>query len=836
MNKDYQSRLEQMKKELDERRQMLNSGIHQRQQQFRDEMERRRRVLLGQADSDVPQEPQVVPLTTEQQTNSIITEQQESPEPSYLKLKHYDGLEEDSKTKIGNFERLCATTYHIEPGRKDYNDIDSAPLINLLTGIIEIELNAALYQWAKRGEPDFGEKNKDHATLGQWFVKLQQVRRRLASSFTNIDATIDFLEAIKDMRNDVSHGEVIKINDFYRFFYRNFIPFYKESIPDLIRIKRGWSNDAFKNLSGDNKIIKEENSIDNFDFLKKFTPEDNEYLQSINGIFDEEQELLSSRESTSKRHADGIIFTDTSVLSSKYGVGRGKVLEILNDFISVNRQYRIKWFLLDVVEWQSDLGERTWMDYSDVLQEFMVKKGIAPSPKLSLFIVGGNDVIPQPAERNLCARPGEEDEDIVYADFFYCFYGKLPKDFLDYNKARCNVARLPLEMGQMKTTIEEDLSNYFLASNRAMACGGIKIGNATMTTNVDWIPASREMSHNLPIPHIEDVDGETMDGMYLSPGVTENMGDDLRNRYYQSLKAADMLVFNLHGSRDPKRSGFYSSELAFSIEMLSKSSAPVFNTTACWGARYVNYRREDSMLLNALYNSNVLLYTGASVAAIGKCGNYQYDSSWRIRPAAYSESLLCRFAEYQCIGILPAGEAFLKAKCDYYNTSRAVENDEWSLGTLLMFNLYGNPQLRTKPDNIAISALQNEDGSKKADRDTLKLPYRKMQRKVVMNQEQSHGLSAKMMGQKESLMDKVRGLVNSNLYSIHQTMAENLYAQMGLSPRELLCVEEYSTQDTCGITVRGFLYNYRRELGGTSYSVCVMVDNCGKIIDAIEKK
>ena len=99
------------------------------------------------------------------------------------------------------------------------------------------------------------------------------------------------------------------------------------------------------------------------------------------------------------------------------------------------------------------------------------------------------------------------------------------------------------------------------------------------------------------------------------------------------------------------------------------------------------------MLLSAIYNNGVLLYSGACVPALGKCGNFQQDDTWSIQPAAYSETFMARFAQYQCIGAMSAGEAFLKAKCDYYNSSRGIEEDEMILGTVLMFNLYANLRL-----------------------------------------------------------------------------------------------------------------------------------------------
>lgn len=370
---------------------------------------------------------------------------------------------------------------------------------------------------------------------------------------------------------------------------------------------------------------------------------------------------------------EGIIMTDTAIMAKKYSASREEVLQILTDFITANAEFGIDWHLLDMADYQHDLGEATWMDYSDVLQQYIKDEGILAGPHLSLFIIGGNDVIPQPTEDNPCYSPSPWSdgtyEDRVHADFYYCFYGQLPFEFMDFNKARCNVARLPLETGQMHTTIEDDLQAYFNISNMVTEEDGIDIGRAVMTSNSDWIPASREMSRNLPTEHMDNEENVVLDNMFLSPSIMVNMPEELRHVYYGKLADADMLMFNLHGACDPEASGFYSQDLAFSIDMLKESNARVFNTVACWGGRYINYNRNQSMLLSAMYGGGVLLYSGSCVPALGKCGNFQSDGTWRIQPAAYSETFMARFAEYECIGKMSAGEAFLKAKCDYYNMS-----------------------------------------------------------------------------------------------------------------------------------------------------------------------
>ena len=526
---------------------------------------------------------------------------------------------------------------------------------------------------------------------------------------------------------------------------------------------------------------------------------------------------------------EGIIWTDTQVLAQKYGINRQAVLNIIEGFVNANDDMNLSWFLLDMADHQHELGEATWMDYSDVLQQFIKDTSIAPGPHLSLFIIGGNDVIPQPSEANPCSS-GTDYDDRVYADFYYCFYGKLPLDFLDFNRARCNVTRLPLETGQMHTSIEEDLQAYFNISNMISEDGGIKIGRAVMTSNYDWIPASREMSRNLPTEHMDNEDEVVLDNMFLSPSIMADMDEDLGSLYFEKLLESDMLVFNLHGACAPEDSGFYSNGLAFSIDMLKKSNARIFNTVACWGGRYIKYKREQSMLLSAMYGSGVLLYSGSCVPAMGKCGNFQNDQTWCIQPAAYSETFMARFAEYECLGTMTAGEAFLKAKCDYYNTSRQIEEDEITLATVLMFNLYGNPKLRTQPDTEAFGDIQPEDGSK-----IVRIPFRKMKRQTVMQKGQGSSKFS-IFNSQSSILNEVRGLVDSNLRLIHDSIVQNLYQQLGLEPRELFSVERYETIDANGQPEKGYLYNYDKRIGPIQSKIRAKVDERGRLIDAIQTK
>ena len=158
------------------------------------------------------------------------------------------------------------------------------------------------------------------------------------------------------------------------------------------------------------------------------------------------------------------------------------------------------------------------------------------------------------------------------------------------------------------------------------------------------------------------------------------------------------------------------------------------------------------------------------------------------------------------------------------NTSRQIEEDEIILGTVLMFNLYGNPKLRTCPDTDALSDIQFDDGSK-----YIRMPFRKMKRTTVMkNVNQNNGA--------KSLLDEVRGLVDSNLRMIHEAIIRNLYQQLGVEPRELYSVERYETTNAKGQSERGYLYNYNKQYGPIHSQIRARLDERGNLLDAIQTK
>jgi hypothetical protein len=140
-----------------------------------------------------------------------------------------------------------------------------------------------------------------------------------------------------------------------------------------------------------------------------------------------------------------------------------------------------------------------------------------------------------------------------------------------------------------------------------------------------------------------------------------------------------------------------------------------------------------------------------------------------------------------------------------------------------MFNLYGNPKLRTRPNVEALADIQEEDGSK-----SVRMPFRKMRRETVLQKKQGES--------NLSLLNEVRGLVDSNLRLIHDTITQNLYLELDVEPRELFFVERYETTDAQGHPEKGYLYNYQRKIGPVTTKIRARIDERGELLDAIQTK
>lgn len=516
----------------------------------------------------------------------------------------------------------------------------------------------------------------------------------------------------------------------------------------------------------------------------------------------------------------GIILTNANALARKYGCSTQDVYDVFNDFIQNAYDQRMYWTFLDIAQYGMDSANEppSWIECNEAVSRCIAENKLTAGADLHLFIIGGDDVIPIPRVED----PWPYGSERIPTDTCYAFEGTYIVDLLDNRDsdftvgcARNNVARLPLEDGKLSTDIRSDLGAYFNISG--MYGDGIPVGNVLMISNRDWIPASCTMTQHLPLLYNNDDPELIRNGMYISPKLLTQDAESL-GIYCKSMDNADMLMFNLHGADAKGMCGFYSEAEAFNPSLLSHGKARVFNTVACFGARYAGYERNDSMLLSALYGGGVLLYTG-SLVSVPMFSNGETDEVRELilNPGTGSEVLMRLYPLYQFKG-MTGGKALLQAKCDYFNMCRNIEDDCFSMSTALMFCLYGNPMLNVRrSDHVIESALRNDampPAAVKADG----MPLRKTMRQRLLKKDVNS----------QSLIDQIRGFVDDNLNAIRTMVEQHLYRQLGLNPQTLDSIDQFSRPTIDGNYEMGYSFNYHdpnRQYGADTF---VEVDTQGK--------
>ena len=516
----------------------------------------------------------------------------------------------------------------------------------------------------------------------------------------------------------------------------------------------------------------------------------------------------------------GIILTNANALARKYGCSTQDVYDVFNDFIQNAYDQRMYWTFLDIAQYGMDSANEppSWIECNEAVSRCIAENKLTAGADLHLFIIGGDDVIPIPRVED----PWPYGSERIPTDTCYAFEGTYIVDLLDNRDsdftvgcARNNVARLPLEDGKLSTDIRSDLGAYFNISS--MYGDGIPVGNVLMISKRDWIPASCTMTQHLPLLYNNDDPELIRNGMYISPKLLTQDAESL-GIYCKSLDNADMLMFNLHGADAKGMCGFYSEAEAFNPSLLSHGKARVFNTVACFGARYAGYERNDSMLLSALYGGGVLLYTG-SLVSVPMFSNGETDEVRELilNPGTGSEVLMRLYPLYQFKG-MTGGKALLQAKCDYFNMCRNIEDDCFSMSTALMFCLYGNPMLNVRrSDHVIESALRNDampPAAVKADG----MPLRKTMCQRLMKKDVNS----------QSLIDQIRGYVDDNLNAIRTMVEQHLYRQLGLNPQTLDSIDQFSRPTIDGNYEMGYSFNYHdpnRQYGADTF---VEVDAKGK--------
>ena len=241
-------------------------------------------------------------------------------------------------------------------------------------------------------------------------------------------------------------------------------------------------------------------------------------------------------------------------------------------------------------------------------------------------------------------------------------------------------------------------------------------------------------------------------------------------------------------------------------ELLDGSNVKIVSGICCWGARYVGYSRMQSTLLQAMYG-NVLLFMGSCRSA---CGTFDIHVEEYGCDIALAETLLKYYLNYLLQGY-DAGEALGRAKI-LQLTHPDCEDINMVLGTILEFNLYGDPLLSLVPqiERNPIEIIGSKDSLED-------YPFRKLEPcEMLYDRKQEEHLS---------LLERLRRKVDNNLQDIREKVNKQLYANFGIEPRSLSAI--YSYQTMSGNKEYRFCYSEDSELYD-NYTF-VNVDEKGKI-------
>lgn len=491
----------------------------------------------------------------------------------------------------------------------------------------------------------------------------------------------------------------------------------------------------------------------------------------------------------------GLIFTNTQRLASILSSHQSKVKDVITSYVSSCASY-IDWQIVDTSdEIYADLDKTNWLTYIPILEDYYIGLGLQDRNYCPLFILGGDNVVPMPIIRNPLDCVGRE---YIYSDMAYCFDSSIARlgDFVS-QKPRFAVGRLPLT----KDWSIDGLIAY-LSDCVEFAANGISIRGAAMTTTQSWLRASNEMMRDIPTVSLSEDYVPLNNRMIVSPDLDTSYRE-MYNGYIHELKKIDFLVCNLHGD-DDKEVPFFIGEdtshsqytIATQPSMLETTTPYIFNTVACFGGRYIDYKMDESMMLTALAYGT-MLYCGSGEIALG---GFDMEGN--------SELMMKLYNIYLHKG-LPAGLALIKAKQDYYKTCHNDDGDEYAMFTILEFNLFGCPIISMQPklSTDYEPRLLGHPVAKKS-----QTSYRPKTIEVI-----SGGAH-----KADDIHAYVRGLVDNNLSIIRRKVEVEVYQRLGLGKENLQQVMRVS-QDNREIGYQ-FLYAWSPQQSYRSFQMYYIVD------------
>lgn len=483
-----------------------------------------------------------------------------------------------------------------------------------------------------------------------------------------------------------------------------------------------------------------------------------------------------------------LMLTHMPTLADKLGVTQAAVREVLDAFIAVRRTQGIAYTLIDGSNFDTGHGRRSlrkgapWTEWADLVRDLYQASSAGRLPNADyLFIIGGDDIVPMPVIRHYLADDGQSTETTIDTDVPYSY----PLGGLDTQRYLATGEIYDCEVGYVvgRLPLPTDARLDYLTDylQRAGALPYIKVRHAYSQCDPHWRRVTYSnvaelRNRNMLGSRVGNATPEMFySGIYLTPEVdTDSVSSYLTPE-------TQLAFFNLHGSAAPESPGFMGQSvddasdwrmavMPADIQRLSRPNVIV--TEACYGARFEGFDVSHSMVQAALA-AQTLIYLGSSRIAYGAVDSmYESDEEVKGRQA---DVLTSEFVRALLQGYT-AGDALCKAR---YALLDNFETGPYEATTLAEFNLYGDPTMQ-----VAIAA----SGRAATASDPMPQPKRQATPKRSRIIKCTSPLRAEKLsldGLNNSVLQMVRGAVDSQLMKIHERVARELYDCWGIRPRHL---------------------------------------------------
>jgi hypothetical protein len=361
----------------------------------------------------------------------------------------------------------------------------------------------------------------------------------------------------------------------------------------------------------------------------------------------------------------GIILTNLSALASQLGASESETAGVISGYIASAKQRGVDYYLLRMDRNSVAFGGSVPNSVEEIVA--FLRQAIDVARPKYLFILGNEGIVDVATWENR-SKSNNQDAD-VDSDFAYVVLDAVsPWEGQKFNlNDALRVGRLPTSDGDF-----EGFRRYF--ENAAEGIGSMdEIRTFGLSAQV-WEDESqfeyehfRSNSEDVAVsPDVELADTEEM---------LKRSGEDF-----------NILFFNLHGHDMEKywrgQSGWDYPE-AVSPDVFSDYSVPFFlGVEACYGARYIGYTIEESILKTAMRNK-CLAFLGSSRIALG----------WHIpEKRNWADIVVGDFLKHVVCGETAGDAHLLGLKALLSKHSSPLPDD---ILTVAEFALYGDPSACT---------------------------------------------------------------------------------------------------------------------------------------------